>query len=214
MWILATMVLCLPEVGLGQALYRQRRVPDQIQIKALENQIIAFRADETRTVALEVGEVVRSFRVFGMVGGVLTSDRILAISVQNFEWEAEPLELDEESPDMRASEKMIFFVSQTRAMIFDGEPGRFVSFDLPIGENFLAQRVGNNVAVAVTMKRAVGFASGNLFFEDFSFTTGEIFRSIHQSVGMISVETSDRILSYASGAEWTVRSLPLDGQGP
>lgn len=194
--------------------YGRSRVPDQIQINATEERIVAFMAGaEELTVDLNAGEIVRDSGVRGSVGGVVTSDRVMAISSQAFAWRIQDLDAGEQSPDMLTSERLILFVNPKWVRAFDGEAGRLVSIDLPVGDDILDRYLVTDVAVVVTLYMALGFAVGDTAFVPLSLDTGEIFRRLKPSAGMISVVTSNRVASYTSGAEWVERMALDEDEG-
>lgn len=199
--------LGLPATGVAQNGYYQPGIENGLQIYATSDRVFAFKPGQTRTIKLYVGEVVRSVRAFGMVGGVVTSERLLAIAAEPFEWITMSRGLSEGSAEIHISEILILFVTLQRAIAFDSILSRFVVYHLPLGEYAVAQRVDYNVAAIATLYRAVGYAAGSADFKASAFAAGEIFRRMEVSFGLISVITSDHIFLFqAYPPEWTVQS--------
>ncbi len=179
-------------------------IKDAIEINPTAKGVVALKAgSQPREIELSLDEQIRSIRTNGLVGDVITTDRILAISSQDFTWYSMPLELDEEWTESYLSSNLVLFISHSRAITFDSTLNRFITYDFPLGEKAVDQRVQPDIAVFVTLDRAVGYAAGSGEFKEKSFSAGEIFRDIEISTDLIAVVTSERILNFqASQGDW------------
>ncbi|MBM9605307.1 hypothetical protein [Desulfopila inferna] len=190
--------------------YDEQSLLDAVEINVTDSSIVALKAGaQPRTMELSLGEEIRSVRTEGQVGGVVTSERLLAIASEPFAWLSMPLTLIEDSVESYLSVNLVLFITEERSLVFDGTLNSFFVFDVALGERTAAQEVIADIAVFTTMERAVGYAAGNPDFEEFSFSAGEIFRELEVSAGMVSVITSDRSLSFqAPSGGWVERELP------
>jgi hypothetical protein len=201
----------LPNIGLSYKEYDEQRIlPDAMVINVTDNEVVAFKANtQPSAIELSLGEQVKSMQTSGLVGSVVTSDRMLAISSEAFAWVSMPLGINEESADSYLSVNLALFITMERVMIFDSALNSFAIFDIPVGENIVAQSVQPDVAVFITLERAIGYASGNADFREFSFSAGEIFRDLEVSSGLFSVNTSNRVLLFQiPSSDWVERTLP------
>jgi hypothetical protein len=146
-------------------------------------------------------------RSAGYVGGVLTTDRFLAISTRSQDWLEQDLEPDEAySGSISLSENMVLLLTQQRAVAFDGRNDVMADFDMPLGEYVIAKEVGYRAAAIVTGQRAVAYGQGHQNFSVVEFDPSESFRRLYISFGVVTVETSNRLLTFdASTGRWSTR---------
>jgi hypothetical protein len=71
---------------------------------------------------LRMGETVREVQSLGVVGTAVTSDRMLAISADSFQWHSLSLEFSEKSADSYISEYLGLFVTMKRCAVFRYRP--------------------------------------------------------------------------------------------
>jgi hypothetical protein len=209
--VIFTLLIRVPTDSAAEWYDERRSVIDAIQITATHDQVVALNADgESRALTMKAGELVRSVQTFGEVGAVVTSDRMLAISSAAFEWHTLQLTAKEVAAEAYVSELLVLFITHERAVVFDGLLNRMITTALPIGENVIDQRVEQEAAVAVTLRRAVGYAAGSAEFHEQTFRAGEIFRAMTTSAGLISVDTSSRVLLFsASESTWSEQRPPF-----
>jgi len=195
--------------GISAERYAEGRDEDALHITASHDHVIALKVDASREFELRAGELVRSVQVFGNVGGVVTSDRMLAISADAFEWQSMSLQAKEVAAEAYLSEQLILFITHERIMAYDATLNSFISLNLAVGQNVVNQRVEREAAVAVTLRRAIGYAAGSAMFIEYGFNAGETFRDLQAAGGLLSVTTSTRTLLFqASTAEWREQALP------
>ncbi len=217
--VVGTVIVISPVSGAYSSndgnLYNEQPLLDALEINVTDSSVVALKAGaQPRVMELSLGEQIRSVRTEGQVCGVVTSERMLAISSEPFTWLSMPLTLAEVSAESYLSTNLVLFITAERSLVFDGTLNRFSVYDVAFGERTAAQTVIPDIAVFTTMERAVGYAAGNPDFEEFPFSAGEIFRRLEVSVGMVSVITSDRTLFFqAPAGEWMERERPLDDQG-
>jgi hypothetical protein len=213
--LLAVVVIGLmPEIGGGyndiggnKNIYGEP-VRAVLEINATENVVAAYKSDaQPRLMELRMGETVREVQSLGVVGTAVTSDRMLAISADSFQWHSLSLEFGEKSADSYISEYLGLFVTMKRCAVFDTDLDGFYVYDIPFGETPVAQVVVPEVAVIVTMEQAIGYAAGSGVFRISEFQVGETFREIEVSLNLISVITSERTLLFQrTTAQWMERT--------
>lgn len=211
--VVAMPIVCLSYNGYGDDRYggnpyREPPVRGAIQITLANDNIVASQAESApQQIELLPGETVRDVQVRGRVGAVATSERMLAISTERFNWSSLELNPGETTSDSYLSENIVLFVTMERGIVFDSELNRFVVFDVPVGERIAAQAVYADVAVFVTLDRTIGYRidTGNLV--ELPFSPGEFFNTLGITAGLISVKTSERVLLFqgpsAQWIEWT-----------
>jgi hypothetical protein len=217
--LLVTLVYVgMPVAGFGSDGYTEEYqfIEDAVQIQVLDDRAIAFRSSRAPvSIDLKLTEQVHDIRTRGLVGIVITSTRLLAVSKTSDDWIVQPLGLTENAADVYVSEKLVLAITEDRAIVFDGILDRFVSFDNPLGEQVIEQEAARNVAVFATAKRAAAYASGSGFFKEIPFKLGANFRSLEASAGLAVVQTSDRVLAFqARDGIWVTRSRPILGTPP
>jgi hypothetical protein len=186
-------------------------IEDAVQIQILDDEAVAFRSFRpTVSIELKLTEQVRDVRIRGLVGVVVTSSRLLAVSKTSSDWVVLPLNLTEKSADVYLSEKLVLAITEDRAIVFDSKRHRFESYDTPLGEQVIEQEVARNVAVFATGKRAAAYGLGRGDFKDISFGLDAVFRSLNASGSLATVQTSDSVLAFqAKEGVWLKRSRPL-----
>ncbi|MGB3209946.1 MAG: hypothetical protein WBB19_04485 [Desulforhopalus sp.] len=193
----------MPEVGGGYTdIGEDRNINSEpvlavLEINATENVVAAYKSNaQPRLIELRVGETVRGVKNLGVVGTAVTSERMLAISADSFQWHSLPLEFGEESANSYISQNLGLFVTMNRCVIFDADLDGFYVYDIPFGQTPVAQEVVPKLAVIVTMEQAIGYDAGSGVFQVSEFQIGETSREIEASVNMISVVTSERTLLF------------------
>ncbi len=216
-WLLCFLIVfsfgLMPEIGRGyndigddRNSYREP-VRSVLEINATENVVAAYKSNEQpRLMELRLGETVRTIQSLGVIGTAVTSDRMLAISADSFQWHSLSLELEEETADSYISEYLGLFVTMNRCAVFDADLDGFYVYDIPFGQTPVAQEVVPELAVIVTMEQAIGYAAGSGVFRVSEFQFGETFRKIEVSRNLISIITSERTLLFlGSTAQWMER---------
>src|SRR5690606_38216091 len=116
---------------------------------------------------LELGERVLYAKQRGRVGVVVTDRRLLAVTASSGAWQ-EARHRNGESPpaDVELGDRVALVVTPLRVIGLDGKTGNLVEARLGPQERALATAVGQNVAAAVTARRALGVsAARGGFFE-------------------------------------------------
>ena len=159
------------------------------------------------TQSLRSGEAVLWMAAQGRVGGVVTSQRLLAVTAGAQVWQTLPLGLDEsEACRWFISENLVLVVSQDRAIVFDADAGAFGETRIRIRDRFLAGGADRDVAVAVLSGHALGYMPGMAAFADIRLHRNESLEQLKISQARAVLRTSERLLSFSAG-QW--RAQPL-----
>ena len=204
--LVAAIIIGAPRRGEVNADYRRQPSESDVRISVVNRQLVALSTTHSaHSIELMPGEYVRSILSAGKVGGVVTSNRLLAISADAFQWNVEALAIDESSAQASISDQLVLFVTQKRSLVFDGLLNRLIIFALPLGEHVVARRTEQDVAVIATMKQAAGYALGRGAFAEIRFEAGEVLHGLKAAQGLVSIRTSSRVLVFqVSGSGWTV----------
>jgi hypothetical protein len=186
---------------------------DVIEILLLDRQLIAVDArGGGQTVApLRRAEQVLWTGARGVVGVVMTNERLLAVSADSAAWQETGWQRGEAPPDgALLGERVALIVTTRRAIGFDGGSGNLVESVLGPRERLLERRVGENVAVVVTDRRALGlspFAGG--FFE-VKLDLGDPVKEVAAHANLVTLTTDHRLLIFrAPTGSWEERRLGL-----
>lgn len=187
---------------------------DYLQIRIAADEIVAVRNRlPTVAVELEFDERVLIDRIRGRVGAVLTNLRFLAISTQSPDWLELPLDIKEAfSGTVTLSKRMGLLLTSDRAAGFDDGARTLVTYDIPLGEEVRARGAARDVAAFATARQAVVLVRGDESFRSIEFEVAETFRTLTATAGLVTVETSERLLTFQTSSKtWSTRPLrPID----
>lgn len=187
---------------------------DYLQIRIAADEIVAVRNRlPAAAVGLEFDERVLIDRIRGRVGAVLTNLRFLAISTRSQNWLELPLDIKEAfSGTVTLSKRMGLLLTADRAAGFDDGARALVTYDIPLGEEVRARDAARDVVAFATASRAVVLARGDGRFRSIELEVAEIFRGLTVTAGLVSVETSERLLTFQTSSKtWSTRPLrPID----
>ena len=199
--ILVATVLLL---GAGAAAGRDSdRVPlgDLIDITVLDDEIVAVDATGSGTLAVKrrVGERVLWTGTRGLVGVVLTDQRVLGVSTRAARWQEVDYERGEVAPaGAELGDRVALVALPQRVLGFVGLGNRFVEERLGPQEKLRATRVGANVAVVVTTRDAHGLSSEVGGFFPFDLQLRERIERIDAGSNVVTLHTDRRILVFRS----------------
>jgi hypothetical protein len=181
-----------------------------LQIRIAADEIVAVRNRlPAAAVELEFDESVLIDRIRGRVGAVLTNLRFLAISTRSPDWLELVLDIKEAfSGTVNLSERMGLLLTADRATGFDEGARALVTYDMPLGEEVRARDTARDVVAFATARRAVVMVRGDGRFRSIEFEVAETFRGLAVTTGLVSVETSERLLTFKTSSKtWSTRPL-------
>jgi hypothetical protein len=188
-------------------------IADDLEIAVLQRELLSIdaRGGGQRVAALERGERVLWSGARGRVGVVLTDRRALAVSTESAAWQATRFRRTESVPERALlGGRVALFSTRVRVIGFDGRTGNLVESALGPNEELLSGVVGQNVAVAVSDRRAFGLSpfAGGFFVADIAL--GERIDEVRAVANTATVVTSRRLLVFrAPSGTWEERRLDL-----
>ena len=141
----------------------------------------------------------------GEVGGFLTSDRLLAVSVKSGQWNTRNLKINEKkvTPEMLIAAHLLIMLTGERIVGFGTDTGGFFQTRLPIGESVVANAAEGRVAAVVTPTRAFGFSAYRRGVAEIRFQIKENVESLKTTYNKITLRTSQRLITLkAEDAVW------------
>jgi hypothetical protein len=186
---------------------------DSLDIQHVGEELIAIRdASAPSRIRLEKREKVQWLSAKGIVGVALTDRRFLAVSPASPGWqEARLRSSDGHSPQVRLAANVALLITSWRILGFDGRSGLLAESRLTPQETLLASDAEEHVAVVVTNRRVLGWASGFGGPVDQPLGVLESFQSLRVLGKTASVRTSKRVLIFSgSNGLWRDEALGPD----
>jgi hypothetical protein len=184
-------------------------VEDRIDVVQVDRRLIAVRGARGGTVAdltLEVGERVLELRSQGLVGAATTTVRLLAVSAGSGGWQELRYRLaGRNSPPERlyVGDRIVLVPLAARLAGFAPDTGGWVEQQLGPSDGAVRVRVDDNVAVALSDRRAIAFAPGSGFV-DVPLDANDRLESVSFRDSSAILTTPRRILIFRAGAAgWT-----------
>lgn len=181
-----------------------------VHIRIIDDEIIGIRNGmRASLIDLDLTESVKWYGTMGYVGVVLTSDRLLGLTIHSGIWKELPLRLGETiQQDVRMSTRLALVVSSKRIMVLDSWSGDWKITPFPIFDEFEQDAVNRNVAVVLTSRRAIGYALGKSFFSEIGIPGTEDVVSLSTSAKDITIQTNRRLLIFtAADSSWSTVNL-------
>lgn len=164
-----------------------------------ERELIAIDAESggTTTLRLRLGERVVWRDTRGLLGVVLTDERILGIATGSSSWQAVDYERGE-AGEVRAElgDRVAIVRTPNRVLGFVGTTSRFSEARLGPHEKIVRTAVGANVAVAVTDRRALGLSPQAGGFFPVRMQLREEVSSVEVGSNLATIHTDQRILVF------------------
>ena len=102
-------------------------------------------------------------------------------------------------------------ITNRRAIGFGGEPGNLSEQALGLAEKVLARRVGENVAVLVTDRRALALSPFQVGFVVKKLWLKEVVESVSAIANLATLRSNRRLLIFRAPAlSWEERRLDLN----
>jgi len=171
-----------------------------IEIVVLENEILAVDAQSgSSTVRRRLGEQVLWTDTRGLLGMVVTSERVLGIATRSGSWQEVVYERGEPPPrGAHLGDRVALVVLPQRVLGFLGTASRFVEARLGPQEDLRALRVGANVAVVVTDREALGLSPEAGGFFPIRLQLKEEIGEVVARSNLATVHTNQRVLVFRS----------------
>lgn len=189
------------------AVQAYEEVEDLVEIFVTDSQFTAV-VDGGRNFSESIrsGENVLWQGAQGEIGAILTSQRLLAVSITSGGWNTIDLKPREKqrAPEMLLAAHLIIMMTDERIVSFGTYTNGFFQTRLPIGESVLASQAEGRMAVAVTPSRAYGFSAYRRGAAEIRLKLQEEIVSIKTTYNKITLQTSkDRALILeAKSAQW------------
>lgn len=160
------------------------------------------------TVRLGLDERVVAEAFAGEVGIVVTSDRLLGITVGG-SWVEERWDTREVVPtNVEIEERVGLVLTDRRALALVGGRGRFSEERFRLRESIVDQRVGDAIAIVATDERVLGLSPSSTRFAVAKLEGSEQVESIRTSDVSGTVRTNRNLWSFsARGGSWSRRAI-------
>lgn len=199
----------LPLLGVG-AVAASADVPDEdriplgdlLEIVVLEEkrELLAIDAEGggASSLRLRIGERVLWRGTEGLLGVVLTDERVLGVATGSASWQELDYERGESFASVRVElgDRVALVWTPARALGFVGTTSRFSEARLGPREEIVRTGIGANVAVIVTDRRALGLSPRAGGFFPIRMQLREEVASVEAGANLATVRTDDRILVF------------------
>ena len=195
---------------------REGAVPllDLLEIELIDHHAVALYANGGQvSQRLHLKEQVLWSGSRGIVGVVITNERILAAGTRLASWQEFRYELAESPPGSALlGDRVALLITSKRALGFIANTGELAEYRLSPRERVQSVRVGENVGVVLTDRRVLGLSPllGGFAAKDLQLR--EHVESVETKSALATVRTSRRLLVFRSptGA-WSERRRELNG---
>jgi hypothetical protein len=170
-----------------------------VEVLLQDGEVVAVDAGSGGTAVerLRLSEQVLWRGTRGLLGVVLTDQRVLAIATGSSSWQEVAYERDEQrAPEALLGDRLAVIATPRRVIGFLGKQSRFVEARLGAQETLLSSRVGANVAVAVTDRKVLGLSAAAGGFNDLRLQLKERLHDVVAKANLATVRTNQRILVY------------------
>lgn len=170
---------------------------DAVGVQLSRRSLYAFRdGGPTTELRLETREEVNWLGSRGQVAIVLTNKRVLAVAHRGG-WREYRLRGEDGTPIPKLGGRVALVITERRVLALDGSVGTFTVRRLGAGERHVTSDVREDVAVAVTNRRAFGFAGGRSLGSEIPIRAQERFASLNVMGRAGTVMTSRRFLVFS-----------------
>lgn len=175
---------------------------DLLEIVVLEDEreLLAIDAEGggTSTLRLRLGERVLWRDTRGLLGIVLTDERILGIATRSASWQEVDYARGEDAASVRVDlgDRVALVWTPRRVLGFVGTTSRFSEVSLGPQEELVHTATGANVAVAVTDRRSLGLSPRAGGFFPVRMQLRERLSSVEAGSNLATIRTDTRILVF------------------
>ena len=189
---------------------------DLLEVLVLEGEVLAIDASGGGQLsqALHLQEEVLWTGARGRIGLVITSERLLAVSLGSASWSEQRFERTEQRPGHALlGDRVGLVVTNNRALGFESGSGQIFEYRLGPRESVLATRAGENVLVVVTSRKALGLSPRGGFAE-IRLQLKEELRGVSVRSNVATVRTNRRLLIFRGPSRsWAEQKLELRQSG-
>jgi hypothetical protein len=199
--VLPAVLAALPGAG---AHARAQTTPDEVpladvvEVLFIDRDLVAVDAQGggQTTQRLRLGEILLWKGSQGKVGMAFTDQRILAVASESAAWAREERLLDEVLPERALLGDRVALAATSRRVLGFTSAGNIIESSLGLRERVLVARTGENVAVLVTDRRALGVSpqAGGFFATPIQLE--ERVESVEAVSNLATVTTDRRVLIF------------------
>jgi len=196
------------QIGVGEV-----PLEDVLQILVVDRELLAIdAASGGQTVArLRLDESVLWKGARGKVGVIITDQRVLAVATRSAAWQQADYGRTEVPPESALlGQRVALVLTSDRVMGFDGESGNLVEYRLKPRERIVVARAGDNVAVVVTERQALGLSPFVGGFFRFPLKLGDPIEDLATESNVATLTVGSELLIFrATTGSWEERSRNL-----
>ena len=210
----ALLLACL--LTAGPALSQQvGSVPlnDLLEVTFLGRDVVALDGNGGQvTVRLNLSETVLWSGSRGIVGVVLTDERMLAVATGSAVWQEERYLRNEVRPlNALLGDRVALITTPRRVLGFSGTTRSVVEYRLTPRQVVRSVHVGENVGVVVTDRNALGLSPQTGGFSETKLQLRERLESVDTRSTLATVRTNRRLLVFrAPSGTWSERRRELN----
>ncbi|MDH3213306.1 MAG: hypothetical protein OEM05_12545 [Myxococcales bacterium] len=214
--LLLLLALAAPSHAQGLDDFDAVPLTDVLEVIVLEGEILAIDANGGGQLSedLHLAEEVLWTGARGRIGVVITNERLLAVSIGASSWREIRFERGEQYPSHALlGDRVGIAVTPRRAIGFESGSGQLFEYRLGPREGVLATRVGENVVVVVTSRKAVALSPSGGFVET-RLQLKEKLRDVRVRSNVATVRTDRRLLIFRGPTHsWAEQHLELRQSG-
>ena len=185
---------------------------DLLEIALLDRDVVALSGEGAQvSVRLNLTERVLWSGSRGTVGVVITNERLLAVATGSAAWQEERYQRGEAPPVEALLGDRVALATTTRRVLGFLGTGNLVEYRLGPREALRSVRVGENVGVIVTDRKAVGLSPSTGRFTETKLQLHERIESVDTRSTLATVTTNRRLLVFrAPTGAWSERRRELN----
>ncbi len=214
-WKLSVLLLAIAAAAPARAQTGLGEVPleDVLQVLVVDRELLAIdAASGGQTVArLRLDESVLWKGARGKVGVIITDERVLAVATRSAAWQEADYGRTERRPESALlGQRVALALTSDRVLGFDGESGNLVEYRLKPRERVIAARAGDNVAVVVTERQALGLSPFVGGFFRVPLKLGDPIEGLATESNIATLTLGSQLLIFrATTGTWEERSRNL-----
>jgi hypothetical protein len=190
--------LFAPAAG-AQGQFIQSPLNNLIDVLVVDRELLAFDALGTKNfrVRLELDEDVIWSGARGLVGVVVTNRRALAATPMARQWKEVRWRTSEAIPQSaEVSDRLAVLATEQRVLAFDSVGALWMQSSIGPDEYVTTLRAGQNSALVVTNRRALGVAPDAHGFFHTNLRLHEDIERVNADANLATIMTSQRVLVF------------------
>jgi len=214
-WKFGALLLAIAVAAPARAQIGPGEVPleDVLQVLVVDRELLAIdAASGGQTVArLRLDESVLWKGARGKVGVIITDERVLAVATRSAAWQEADYGRTELRPESALlGQRVALALTSDRVLGFDGESGNLVEYRLKPRERVIAARAGDNVAVVITERQALGLSPFVGGFFRVPLKLGDPIEGLAIESNIATLTLGSQLLIFrATTGSWEERSRKL-----